>query len=44
MKRINDVSLGAVYIHTQGVLTSKKIKENKIRKDSKSLVLIYDTG
>ena len=46
MKRINDVSLGAVHTHThtQVVLTSKKIKENKIRKDSKSLVLIYDTG
>ena len=49
MKNTNDVSLGAVHTHTHthtpGILTNKKVKIriNKIKKDSKSLVLIDDT-
>ena len=50
MKRTNDVSLGAVHTHTHththtpGVLVNKKIisRINKIKKDSKNLVLIDD--
>ena len=44
MKVTNDVSLGAV--HTPGILVNKKTKSriNKIKKDSKNLVLIDDTG
>ena len=49
MKRTNDVSLGAVHTHTHThtpcILVNKKIinKINKIKKDSKNLVLIDDT-
>lgn len=43
MENTNAISLDAA--HTQGVLTNKKVKIriNKIKKDSKSLVLINDT-
>lgn len=48
MKHTNDVSLGAVHTHThtQGILINEKVKNriNKIKKDSKSLVLKNDTG
>lgn len=48
MKYTNAISLGAVYIytHTPCVLINKKVKNriNKIKKDSKSLVLKNDTG
>ena len=49
MKRTITVSLGTVHTHTHthtpGILTNKKVKNriNKIKKDSKSLVLIDDT-
>ena len=51
MKNTIAVSLDTVHTHThththtQGVLTNKKVKNriNKIKKDSKSLVLIDDT-
>ena len=47
MENTNAISLDAVHTHThtQGVLTNKKVKIriNKIKKDSKSLVLINDT-
>mgnify|MGYP004663019541 CR=1 FL=1 len=44
MKNTTAVSLGTV--HTQGVLINEKVKNriNKIKKDSKSLVLKNDTG
>ena len=43
MKNTTAVSLGTVHAH--GDLTNKKVKIriNKIKKDSKSLVLINDT-
>ena len=50
MKNTIAVSLDTVHTHThthtQGVLTNKKVKNriNKIKKDSKSLVLKNDTG
>ena len=47
MKITNDVNLGAVHTHTHtpGILINKKVKNriNKIKKDSKNLVLINDT-
>ena len=45
MKNTNDVSLGAVHTYTPGILINKKVKNriNKIKKDSKNLVLINDT-
>lgn len=47
MKNTIAVSLDTVYIytHTQGILINEKVKNriNKIKKDSKSLVLIDDT-
>ena len=39
MKSTFAVSLEAVHIHTQGILINEKVK-----KDSKSLVLKNDTG
>lgn len=46
MKSTIAVSLEAVHIHTQGILINEKVKNriNKIKKDSKSLVLKNDTG
>ena len=47
MKSTNDVSLGTVHTHTHtpGILVNKKIRSriDKIKKDSKNLVLIDDT-
>ena len=47
MKNTNDVNLGAVHTHTHtpGILVNKKIRSiiNKIKEDSKNLVLIDDT-
>ena len=38
MKRTNDVSLGAVYTHTPGILVNKKIRSriNTIKKIAKT--------
>ena len=45
MKNTIAVSLDTVHTHTQGILINEKVKNriNKIKKDSKNLVLIDDT-